>query len=243
MNQSTGIRRWGIRFGLPIAVVLLLVVGGPFIYINFISDEAPERFTLPSVSTPDGSTGETGNTARASGANTGLDGKWLVSNGSQAGYRVKEVLFGQGNDAVGRTTKVTGDFMVAGATVQSGTVTVDMTSIESDESRRDAQFHGRIMSTGTFPTATFALSQPISVPSIPAENVDSSIQANGNLTLRGTTKPVVAQLTARRSGGTVQVAGSIPIKFSDWNIPNPSIPGIGTQDNGVVEFLLNFTKA
>ena len=240
VSEATGVRKWGLRIGIPVAVVLLLVVGGPFIYVNFISDDAPERLTL----SEDRSSSEasTPGAAASGSSNTSLDGKWSVAGGSEAGYRVKEVLFGQDNDAVGRTNRVTGDFTFAGTTVQSGTVTVDMASIESDESRRDNQFRGRIMSTGTFPTATFTLSQPISVSPLPAENTDANVQANGQLTLRGVTRPVVAQLQARRTGGTIQVAGSIPVKFSDWNIPNPSVPGISTQDNGLVEFRLNFTQ-
>jgi polyisoprenoid-binding protein YceI len=239
VDQSTGVRKWGLRIGVPLAVILLLVVVGPFVYINFIADDAPEELTLPSVS-PD----TTGAASRAAGSSaSSLDGKWSVTGGSQAGYRVKEIIFGQDNDAVGRTEKVTGEFTLTGTTVQNATITVDMASITSDEERRDRQFHGRIMSTGTFPTSTFTLSQPISVPSVPAENAETTVSANGQLTLRGVTKPVTAQLTARRSGATISVAGSIPIIFSEWNIPNPSTPGVTTQDNGVVEFLLNFAKA
>jgi polyisoprenoid-binding protein YceI len=238
VRESTGLRKWGIRVGIPVVIVLLLVVGGPFVYINFISDDAPERLRLDTQTSE--STTPGARAPQAAGAS--LDGRWTVAGGSQAGYRVKEVLFGQENDAVGRTNSVTGEFIVAGTTVESGTITVDMASIRSDETRRDNQFHGRIMSTRTFPTATFTLSQPIAVPSIPPENAEANVQANGQLTLRGVTRPVVAELQARRTGGDIQVAGSIPIRFSDWNIPNPSAPGISTQDNGLVEFLLTFTK-
>jgi polyisoprenoid-binding protein YceI len=242
VKERTQARKWGTRIGIPAAVVLLLVVGGPFVYINFISKDAPERLTLPPAQSSDATVPGVAGTALA-GPAAGLDGKWTVAGGSQAGYRVKEVIFGQDNEAAGRTNRVTGEFTLSGTTVQAATVTVDMTSLSSDEDRRDSQVRGRIMSTGTFPTSTFTLAQPISVPSIPAENVDSKVQANGQLTLRGVTRPVVADLQARRTGGKIQVAGSIPIKFDDWNIPNPSSPGITTQDNGLVEFLLTFTKA
>lgn len=236
VKESSGVRKWGPRVAIPIGIVLLLAVGGPFVYINFIADDAPERLALPE-------SGETAGASSPAAPAAGLDGRWTVASGSQAGYRVKEVLFGQDNDAVGRTNAVSGEFTLAGTTVQGATITVDMASVKSDENRRDNQFHGRIMSTRTFPTATFALSQPISVPSIPAENVQTNVQANGQLTLRGVTRPVVAQLQARRLGDRIEVAGSIPITFADWNIPNPSVPGISTQDNGMVEFLLGFAKA
>ena len=240
VKEPTGVRKWGLGIGISVAVVLLLVVGGPFVYINFIAEDAPEPLALSRGTQSADSSTPAGASAGAS--TTSIDGKWTVAGGSQAGYRVKEVLFGQDNDAVGRTNSVTGDFTFAGTTVQSGTVSVDLVSIKSDETRRDNQFHGRIMSTRTFPTATFTLSEPVSVSPLPAENAEANLQANGQLTLRGVTRTVVAQLQARRTGGTIEVAGSIPIKFSDWNIPNPSVPGISTQDNGLVEFRLNFTK-
>jgi hypothetical protein len=38
--------------------------------------------------------------------------------------------------------------------------------------------------------------------------------------------------------GRVSVVGEIPIVFAEWGIPNPSIPGISTEDAGVLEFNL-----
>ena len=119
-----------------------------------------------------------------------------------------------------------------------------MTTVTSDESRRDGQFNGRIMETGTFPTATFKLTQPIDLGSIPAVGVQKTFQATGDLTLHGVTKTVTFQLTARHAASTIQVAGSIPITFADWNIGNPSFGGVvTTEEHGVLEFALNFTQA
>jgi len=40
------------------------------------------------------------------------------------------------------------------------------------------------------------------------------------------------------------VLGQIPVLFSDYNIQNPSLGGfVTTQDHGLLEFLLVFTKA
>ena len=155
--------------------------------------------------------------------------------GSQAGYRVKEVLFGQDNEAVGRTTAVTGQLTIAGTAVSDTTVTVDLTKVSSDKDRRDSQFHGRIMNTAAFPTATFKLSQPITVAST-GDKVSS--KANGDLTLKGTTREAVADIQAQRSGATIRVSGSIPVTFAEWNIPNPSFGPVTTEDHGVIEFLL-----
>src|SRR5215211_776767 len=92
-------RTWLIA--IPV-VLLLAIVGGPFIYINFIKEDAPDRLTLTEETSDD-------NDSPAANASTGdLDGTWAVGSGSVAGYRVKEVLFGQDAEAAGRTSDVKG---------------------------------------------------------------------------------------------------------------------------------------
>ena len=86
-------------------LALVLAVGGPFAYINFVQEDAPERLGVATATTG-------GDTAAATGAS--LDGTWTVAGGSQAGYRVEEVLLGQNVEAVGRTSAVTGELTVAG---------------------------------------------------------------------------------------------------------------------------------
>jgi polyisoprenoid-binding protein YceI len=224
------LRRWLLIGG---AIVVLLVVGGPLLYFNVIEGKAPARLSLSSK----------GSSSTTTGAGVPLDGTWTVAGGSQAGYRVKEILFGQNHEAVGRTSNVTGQITVKGPTVTATTFTVDLTTVTSDESRRDRQFHGRIMDTATFPTATFTLTQPIELGSIPDAGSQRTVQARGQLTLRGTTKPIEVKLTTRRSGSSIDVSGSIPVTFAEWNIPNPSFGPVSTEDNGVIEFLLHFSPS
>src|SRR5207302_6252971 len=178
-------------------------------------------------------------TAAASSAP--LAGTWSVTNGSQAGYRVDEVLFGQSHTAVGRTSAVTGKVTFSGTTVSAGTFSVDLTQVSSDQDRRDRQFQGRIMDTSSYPTATFTLTQPIDLGTAPAAGVQKNVSAKGNLTIHGATRAVTVQLQARRDGNVVQVSGSIPVTFADWNIPNPSFGPVTTDDHGVIEFLLKLT--
>ena len=158
------------------------------------------------------------------------------------GYRVGEVLFGQHNTAVGRTKDITGQLTVAGTTVTSASFTVDMTTVNSDESQRDAQFQGRIMDTATYPTATFRLTKAAHFGSLPLGTVRSGTAA-GELTLRGKTEPVGVPLQIERTGPTVAVLGSVNIVFAKWSIPNPSFAGlVTTNDHGILEFLLSFEK-
>lgn len=214
-----------VLFGVLAAIVAATV--GPWVYINLIRDEAPEPLGL-ATSTPEAD-------VRAGGS----AGGWTVAEGSVVGYRVKEVLFGQDATAVGRTQDVTGAVDVDGTTITAASFTADLTTVRSDEERRDRQFSGRIMDTGTYPTATFALTEPIELGAEPADGETFTETATGDLTLRGTTKTVTFQVSGRRTGDAFQVTGQIPVVFAEWNIPDPSFGPARTEDRGILEFSLN----
>jgi polyisoprenoid-binding protein YceI len=127
--------------------------------------------------------------------------------------------------------------------VKDGKIVVNLDSVTSDRTQRDNQFRGRIMDVASFPTATFALTRPIQLGRVPGNGQIITVKATGNLTLRGTTKPVTVTVKAVRTGNTVKISGAIPITFADWNIPNPSFGPVTTQDHGEIEFLVSFTHA
>jgi polyisoprenoid-binding protein YceI len=228
-------RSWKFWLLTSMLVLAVGVVGGPFVYIHFIAAKAPAPLAL-ATTTPSA-------TASTPSSTPGVSGSWSVTSGSQVGYRVNEILFGQSNVAAGRTSSVTGSVTIAGATVRKASFTVDMTTVSSDQQRRDNQFNGRIMDTASYPTATFTLSSPIVLPSIPVVGAQSSTQATGVLTMHGTSKPVTFTVKGQRTSSGIEVTGSIPIVFADWNIPNPSFGPVSTDDHGVLEFLLVFKRA
>jgi polyisoprenoid-binding protein YceI len=224
---------------LVIAAFLLLVVGvvgGPYVYIHFIEGKAPAPL---SVNTSNSSTASSDSSSSSS-----IDGTWKVGSGSVVGYRVNETLFGQSNTATGRTSSVTGSLTVAGHTATAGSFTANLTTVASDKAQRDRQFQGRIMNTATYPTATFKLTQPIVLGSEPADGVTVTKQATGDLTLHGVTKSINFTVSIKKTGSTVAASGSVPIVFADYHIGNPSYAGtVTTDDHGTLEFLLNFTRS
>src|SRR5262249_44543376 len=134
-----------------------------------------------------------------------IDGAWKVTSGSQAGYRVNEVLLGQKTAAVGRTDQVTGQMTISGDKVTNGSWSVDMASVASDKSQRDNQYRTRVMDVESFPTSTFKLTTPVDLGTLPAEGKVVSYKATGQLTLHGTTKTVTLDLQAQRSGSNIKV--------------------------------------
>ena len=222
--------------GVPVLLALLLV-GGPFVYINFVEGDAPAKLSFSADSTSSTRAGTSGTSVPAT-----VDGTWTIGQGSKAGYRVKEVLFGQSAEGVGRTSAVTGDFTISGTTVSGATFTVDLTKVTSDQDNRDRQFQGRIMETATYPTATFKLTKPITLSTLPANLDEVTVSATGDLMLHGKTQSVTFDLKARRNGTTIEINGTIPVAFADYGVANPSFGPASVGDTGEVEVLLVLTQ-
>jgi polyisoprenoid-binding protein YceI len=233
-----------MKKSLRYAIVALVIVGlglvvGPWAYINLIKDDAPSALTIDDngdVTIPSGSIEQD--------TISDLNGEWVVTSGGESvvGYRVKEVLFGQSTEGVGRTREIQGQLTVTNDQVTNVSFTVQMGTLTSDAANRDRQFNGRIMDTSSYPTSTFVLTQPIALPANALSGEVITVNAQGDLTLRGTTKPVQFPLQAKVEGATFTVVGNITIVFDDWGIPEPSLPGIDVDPDGLLEFSLVFGR-
>lgn len=243
------------RLLLVITALVALAAIGTVVYV-YVWDQADDEFdqgdvdarldatTVPTTGSTD-STGSTiGSTDGTSSAPTdGVDGQWVIGGDSEVGYRVDETINGLDKTANGRTKEITGSLTISGTTVTAGEFNVDMTTVRSDESRRDSQFRGRIMEVDQFPTATFALTAPIDFVQIPAEGGTVAAQATGDLTLHGVTKSVTFEVKATFKNGRIGVLGQIPVVFADYSIDNPSFGPVSTEDNGLLEFVLVLGRA
>ena len=229
------------RFRWPIAAVVALVLAvtaGPFIYINFIKAEPAERLSLDDLGTSSSTTTPIGSEPAAEG----LDGSWTITDESVVQYRIPETLAGQSTEATGAADGLSGTAEISGATVSAVEVEVDMTTFASDDSRRDGQFQGRIMETGEFPTATFTLTEPIDLGALPAGGEDITVEATGDLTMRGVTSSITFELVARLTGTTFAVNATIPITFTDYGIDDPSGGPATVGTDGELELLLVFSR-
>lgn len=229
--------RWLRRAVVGVVAVLVVVVGGPFVYFHFLEGKTPAKLSVESVST---STLAPGQKAAP------LAGTWKVGSGSTVDYRVKETLFDQSHTAVGGTKSVTGSMTIAATFVTTASFSVDMTTITStgvQHGTRDDQFQNRIMDTADFSTATFVLTSPIKLGTPPKDGVLTHYSATGKLTLHGTTKTVTIPLTARRTANVMVVQGLTPITFSDYNINDPSGGPASVGNAGQLEFLLELVPS
>jgi polyisoprenoid-binding protein YceI len=227
--------------GLGLFLILALAGGGYGLWYILIGPTGPAAVTpiVPAANVA---------------APASLDGQWTVNTSlgslgdgtaSFAGFRVQEQLVGVGgHTAVGRSVKVEGSLTLAGASLSQVQITVDMTGLTSDDPLRDQQLAKQAIETNQYPSATFNLTTPLDLGSLPAENKILAFQATGDLTLHGVTKTVTISLQAQRVGGIIAVAGSLPIIFSDWQIQKPnSFSILSVDDHGIMEFHLLFTHS
>ena len=161
------------------------------------------------------------------------------------GYRVQELFGGETIKvtAVGRTPAVEGTMTISGTQVTAVDITADMTQLKSDKAPRDGQIKTRGIETDSFPTATFKLTQPITLPAAPEQGKEVDVTATGELTLHGVTKTVEIPLKASWNGDTIAVAGGADVAFSDYAIEPPTNAIVSVDDNGEFELQLTFVPA
>ena len=218
------------------AVVVVILLGGAGFYWFFLRDDAPERASL-----------QTSSQAAESSDRTSADGTWKVQQGTDvfAGYRVQELFGGETIKvtAVGRTPGVDGTMTISGTQVTVVDISADMTQLKSDKAPRDGQIKTRGIETNSFPTATFKLTQPITLPGTPEKGKQIDVTATGELTLHGITKTVEIPLKASWNGDTITVAGGAKVAFSDYSIEPPTNAIVSVDDNGEFELQLTFVPA
>ena len=184
-----------------------------------------------------------------------LDGTWTVdaetgkftledATGSFAGFRVDEELARIGAfTAVGRTGDVSGTLEIADEHVTSVEIEVDLTTLRTDDSRRDGAVQ-RALGTSQHPAATFSLTTELDIGGAVESGEPVSLAAPGDLTVKGITQPVTINIEARLVGSVIAVVGSVEITFADFDVTVPQVPIVlSAEDHGIMEFLLLFRRS
>jgi polyisoprenoid-binding protein YceI len=216
----------GRRARIVVLAVLgaaVVLVAGGYAVLALTGDDAPPPPRLEGRPATGGSTAE--------GAE-----RWhpVPPAGSFVGYRVDERYLGVGvRTAVGRTSAVTGSVTVAGDRVQAADLRADMTTVRSDQARRDDTLRFRAIETDRYPTARFTLAGPVAISA-------HAQPTTGTLTLHGRLAAIAVTVRGQRlSGGRLELVGSAPIRFASFAIEPPSVAGVVTvRDRGRLEFHL-----
>lgn len=218
-------RRWLRRLLIGVAALLVLIVLATWAFIKFQPTQAPLALPGTAAQAPAGP----------------LDGTWSVSSGV-AGFRVAETALGMSNDTVGRTSAVSGTLAISGDRVTSAEFRISLTAVKAG-GKTQPQFVTSLH-TGRFSVARFTLASPAAFGSSLGTGGTVQVTAAGRLSLNGVTRPVTVTVSGRRDGTALQVAGSIPVAFSRWDIKDPGGAGFlgSLADHGVAEFLLTLNQ-
>jgi len=120
----------------------------------------------------------------------------------------------QGTKFNGRFQTFTAQISLDPADPTKGSIagTVKLDSVNTRDSDRDASLLDKDwFNAKQYPEAKFE-SQKIE------KAADGSYVANGNLTLKGTTKPIALKFTLQGSGATAKFAGTLTINRFDFNV-------------------------
>jgi polyisoprenoid-binding protein YceI len=254
-------KRRKVLIGAATAAVVLIVaaVAGIWWYLR---DDAPDEVSLAAAveqiddSTTTTAAGDADSTATTSPTDDGaISGSWTIdtesgafdfetATGTFVGFRIEEELAVVGSTtAVGRTGDVTGSIEIDGTTLTAASFEVDLTTITTNESRRDDRVQSAL-ETDQFPTATFTLTEPVELGETAANGEAIAVTAIGELTIHGVTQTVRFPLEAQLTGGTVVVVGSLDIVFSDYDVEVPEAQIVlSVEDNGVLELQFLLTPA
>ena len=200
-----------------------------------------------------GGGGDSADPGDADDAFSAVAGTWTVdttvgdfdyeqATGSFAGFRVDEELTIGEVTAVGRTGEVSGFIQLSAGVLEAAEITVDMSTITTDRSLRDNRTR-QALGTDQYPNAVFVLTEPVALPAGAADGAAFSLEAAGDLTVKGVTNPAVFALEAQLVDDVIVVVGSTEVIFDDYGVQAPSAPiVVSVEDHGIIEFQLLFTR-
>jgi polyisoprenoid-binding protein YceI len=157
---------------------------------------------------------------------------------SDATFTIHEVLFGQPNTVVGRTSQVAGQIRVDTqdpAQSQVGQIRVDLSALVTDNDLRNQTLQHRILETSdpSNQYATFVAKSLKGLPSTITVGQPVSFQITGDLTVHGVTRTVTFDAKVTEQNATTLVGqAQTTVRYEDFNIAIPNVPSVtGVTDN------------
>jgi polyisoprenoid-binding protein YceI len=153
----------------------------------------------------------------------------VASTGNEARYRVREQLagFDLPKDAIGATKAVAGQIVVGadGKVVkESSKVTIQLSDLKSDQTRRDNFLRRSTLETTKYPQAQLVpvALEGLLLPIAPGSSQTFSVR--GDLTVHGVTRPTTWQVTARAEGKDIVGTAATAFTFKDFSLEQPRVP-------------------
>jgi polyisoprenoid-binding protein YceI len=152
----------------------------------------------------------------------------VAPDGNEARYRVREQLagFDLPKDAIGATKDIKGRIVIGadGKVVkESSKLIIELSSLKSDQSRRDNYLRRSTLETSKYPQAELVpvALEGLLMPIAPGSSQTFSVR--GDLTVHGATRPTTWQVTARGEGNGVVGTATTAFTFKDFGLEQPRV--------------------
>jgi polyisoprenoid-binding protein YceI len=155
----------------------------------------------------------------------------VAPSGNEVRYRVREQLVGFDlpNDAVGKSTAVSGAIAIddAGEVIRDASrFVIDAATFASDRDRRDNYVKGRLLDATQYPSVVFVPTDARGITLPPSGSGSSTFDLQGDLTVRGVTRPTTWRVTATMANGQVSGSASTKFAFADFQMPKPQVRSV-----------------
>lgn len=144
---------------------------------------------------------------------------------STARYIIREQLarLDLPNDAIGQTSDVSGmiRFDASGEILQDSVFTVNVSSLTSDEARRDRYLKSRALETDQYPTVKFAINEVKGLPWPLPTSGAHTLDLIGDLTIKEVTKPVIWRTVIHFASDKIVGNASVTITFEQFDMRKP----------------------
>lgn len=153
----------------------------------------------------------------------------LEDGESAARYRVREQLVNVDlpNDAVGTTTRVSGQIVLDRAgdvLAEASSILVDVSGLESDRDRRDGYVRGRVLRADEYPTVQLKPTAVRGLPSPLPTSGTHTFELVGDLTVLDVTRPTTWLVSASFEGSDVEGTAVTRFTFDDFALSQPRVP-------------------
>ncbi|MFQ5524325.1 MAG: YceI family protein [Acidimicrobiia bacterium] len=163
---------------------------------------------------------------------------------SLASFEIQEELRGAPNIVVGETDQISGRVIFDPADLTTATlsdIVVNARTFRTDSARRDRAMRGPVILDSASDEHEFITFVPVSVDSLEGGAIlgeTYEFTVAGDLTIKGTTRPVTFDVVAQLSDETtLEGSATARVRRSDFGIGIPTVPGVA---NVVDELILYF---
>ncbi|MCL4231660.1 MAG: YceI family protein [Dehalococcoidia bacterium] len=232
------VMRWPFRIAGAAVLLVILAAAGWWFFIRSDNELATTARDIPEEVKSGSATPGAAGTSTAPTVAGGTRKYAIIAGESEAAYFADEKLANLPlpSTAKGTTKAIEGHFYLGADgldTAQESKFTVDLTTLRSDQSRRDNQVQQRGLETAKYPKATFVAKKLEGYPKEFPAGQEVEMKLTGKLDLHGVTKEVTWDVKMKKEGDAISALATVNFKYADFNIPVLNIAGMVSVEDDV----------